>query len=100
MHSESHDKVFIAFQNNDDARPIIEAILDDNPGATVNEMPAMIKIDRPRRLVVRRTTIEEKLGRDFDLQSIHINLISLSGNIDESEDEFILAWSKPGQAQQ
>lgn len=100
MNNDPHDKVFIAFQNNDEARPIIEAILEDNPGATVAEMPAMIKIDRPRRLVVRRTTIEEKIGRDFDLQSIHINLISLSGNIDESEDEFILAWGKPGQAQQ
>jgi phenol hydroxylase P2 protein len=42
--------------------------------------------------VVRRSTIEEKLGREFELQSIHINLISLAGNIDETEDEFILEW--------
>ncbi len=26
------DKVFIALQNNEEARPIIEAILEDNPG--------------------------------------------------------------------
>lgn len=96
MSIEEHNKVFIAFQNNEEARPIIEAIVDDNPDAVVNEMPAMIKIDVPRRLVVRRETIERKLGRPFDLQSIHINLISLAGNIDESEDEFILAWGKPG----
>ncbi len=97
MSLQEHNKVFICFQNNEEARPIIEAIVEDNPGAVVNEMPAMIKIDVPNRLVVRRTSIEEKLGREFDLQSIHINLISLSGNIDESEDEFILAWGKPGQ---
>lgn len=97
MSIEEHNKVFIAFQNNEEARPIIEAIVDDNPDAVVNEMPAMVKIDVPRRLVVRRETIEQKLGRPFDLQSIHINLISLAGNIDESEDEFILAWGTPGQ---
>lgn len=97
MDISGKDKVFIAFQNNDDSRPIIEAILEDNPGATVNEMPALIKIDCPGHLVVRRTSVEEKLGRDFDLQSIHVNLVSLSGNIDETEDEFILAWGKPGQ---
>jgi phenol/toluene 2-monooxygenase (NADH) P2/A2 len=95
MNTAAHDKVFISFQNNEEARPIIEAIIEDNPLAVVTEMPAMIKIDVPQRLVVRRTTIEEKLGRAFDLQSIHINLISLSGNIDESEDEFILAWGRP-----
>lgn len=91
---DQHDKVFISFQNNEEARPIIEAIIEDNPTAIVSEMPAMIKIDVPKRLVVKRLTIEEKLGRAFDLQSIHINLISLSGNIDESEDEFVLAWGK------
>ena len=86
------DKVFIAFQQNEESRPIIEAILQDNPLAVANEQPEMVKIDAPGRLVVRRVTIEEKLGRSFDLQSIHINLISLAGNIDETEDEFILAW--------
>lgn len=88
------DKVFISFQNNEEARPVIDAIMEDNPEAVLSEMPAMVKIDAPMRLVVRRETIENKLGRAFDLQRIHINLISLSGNIDESEDEFILAWGK------
>lgn len=86
------NNVFIAFQNNEEARPIIEAIAEDNPDAVIHELPAMVKIDAPARLVVRRETVSEKAGRDFDLQELHINLISLSGNIDESEDELILAW--------
>jgi phenol hydroxylase P2 protein len=86
------DKVFIALQNTDDARPLVEAILEDNPSAELAEMPAMIKIDAPGRLVIRRETVSEKAGRDFDLMEIHLNLISLSGNIDESDDEFVLAW--------
>ena len=88
----STDKVFISFQNNEEARPLVEAILEDNPAAELAEFPAMVKIDAPGRLVVRRATVSEKAGRDFDLQEIHVNLISLSGNIDESEDEFVLAW--------
>ena len=94
MGIEAQDRVFICFQNNEEARPIIEAIIDDNPQAVVNETPGMIKIDVPKRLVVKRETIEAKIGRAFDLQSMHINLISLSGSIDESEDEFVLAWGK------
>jgi phenol hydroxylase P2 protein len=85
------DKVFIALQNNEEARPIIEAIMEDNPDAVANYTPGMVKIDCEGRLVVKRETVEEKIGRDFDLQEMHINLISLSGNVDEEEDEFVLA---------
>lgn len=87
------DNVFIALQNIPDAHPIIEAIVDDNPDAVVNETPGMVKIDCPGRLVVKRETVEDKLGRDFDLQELHINLISLGGNVDEDDDEFVIAWN-------
>lgn len=86
------DKVFIALQNNADAQPIIEAILEDNPAAVVNETPGMVKIDCPGRLVVRRQTVAEKMGREFDLQEMQVNLISLGGNVDEDDDEFVIAW--------
>jgi phenol hydroxylase P2 protein len=86
--------VFLALQTNEETRPIIEAIERDNPHAVVNRMPAMVKIDAPGRLVLRRSTVEEIMGVDFDLQSFHVNLISLSGNIDESEDELVLEWKK------
>ena len=48
------DSVFIAFQTNDDSRPIIEAIEADNPHAVVNAFPAMVKIDAVGQLVIRR----------------------------------------------
>ena len=85
------DKVFIALQNNEEARPIIEAILEDNPEAVANYTPGMVKIDCEARLVVKRESIEERVGRDFDLQEMQINLISLSGNVEEEEDEFVLS---------
>ncbi len=86
-------KVFIAFQLNDDTRSIIEAILADNPHAVLNEAPAMVKIDAEGSLTIHRSSIEALLGRDFDLQELHLNLISLSGNIDETDDEFTLSWN-------
>lgn len=86
------DKVFIALQNNAEAQPLIEAIVADNPQAVVNESPGMVKIDCPARLVIKRATVAQNIGRDFDLQELHINLISLGGNIDEDDDEFVLSW--------
>jgi len=84
--------VFIALQRNEETRPIIDAILADNPGAQLDEQPAMVKINVPGRLVVRRTTVEQEIGREFDLQELHVNLITLTGHIDESDDEFVLSW--------
>jgi phenol/toluene 2-monooxygenase (NADH) P2/A2 len=86
--------VFLALQTNEDTRPIIEAIERDNPHAVVSRFPAMVKIDAPGRLVLKRETVEDIVGMDFDLQSFHINLISLAGNIDETEDELTLEWKQ------
>jgi phenol/toluene 2-monooxygenase (NADH) P2/A2 len=92
--STAKSNVFLALQTNEDTRPIIEAIERDNPHAVVSRFPAMVKIDAPGRLVLKRETVEDIVGMDFDLQSFHINLISLAGNIDETEDELTLEWKQ------
>jgi phenol/toluene 2-monooxygenase (NADH) P2/A2 len=84
---------FIAFQKNDDSRCIVEAILEDNPGAMVVDQPSMVKIDVPNRLVIKRETVEEKIGRSFDLQELQLHLITISGHLDETDDEFTLSWN-------
>lgn len=84
--------VFIALQATDTARSIVAAIVADNPLAVVTDYPAMVKIDAPGRIVIKRETVEEHLGRKWDPQELHLDLISLSGNIDETEDEFSLEW--------
>jgi len=85
--------VFIALQANEDTRPIIDAIVQDNPTAIVNREPAMVKIDVPNFMTIRRETIEEHIGRAYDLQELQINLITLSGHVDEDEDSFTLRWN-------
>lgn len=84
--------VSITLQNNGDARPIIDAIEADNPNAQIHDYPAMVKIDCPGRLVVKRESIESRVGRDWDLQELHLSMISLSGNVDEDDDEIVIAW--------
>jgi len=84
--------VFIAFQTNEDTRPIVESILADNPHAVLDEQPAMVKINAEDKLVIRRESIEERIGRDFDLQELQVNLITISGHLDEDDDTFTLAW--------
>ena len=80
--------VYLALQNNEDARGIIEAIEEDKPHAEINHFPAMVKIDAKGKLVVNKTTVEEKIGREWDPQEIHVSLISLSGNVVEEDDSF------------
>lgn len=85
-------KVFIAFQANEEARPIVDAILRDNPHAEAVYSPGLVKIDAPRTLVVNRRTIEDETGQDFDLQQLQVNLITLSGNVEETDDSLTLTW--------
>lgn len=85
--------VFIAFQTNEETRGIIDAIVQDNPNVIINQQPAMVKLDAPGSLTIRRETVEDKIGRAFDLQELHVHLITLSGHISETDDEFTLSWA-------
>ena len=84
----SEKMVFLALQDNEDARPIREAIEADNPLAVITQFPGVYKIDAPGRLVINRESVEERIGRAWNPQDIHLSLVTLSGNIDETEDYF------------
>ena len=85
--------VFIAFQHNEESRPVVDAIVADNPTAVVTHPTGLVKIDLPNRLQIRRETIEAQTGRPYDLQQLHVNLVTLSGHIDEDDDQLTLSWS-------
>lgn len=86
-------KVYLALQDNDDSRYIVEAIAEDNPDATINHMPAMIRIENEGSLVIKRETVEDKMGRDWDVQELQLNMITLGGNVEEDEDQFSIHWN-------
>ncbi len=85
--------VFIAFQDNEDSRPIIEAILADNATAQATYPTGLVKIIAPGSLVINRESIEALIGRTFNLQQIQVNLVTLSGHITEDDDQFSLSWT-------
>lgn len=82
----------ITLLHNDDARPIIEAIMADNPGVRVLNMPGAVKLDCDGEIVVKRASVEQRIGRNWDPQEIHLVLISMAGNLDEDDDRFALSW--------
>ncbi|MBT3010839.1 MAG: MmoB/DmpM family protein [Candidatus Thiodiazotropha sp. (ex Lucina aurantia)] len=84
--------VSITLQNNDEARPVIESILHDNPSASANYMPGAVKIDCPERLVVKAGSVSERIGRDWDPQEIHLTIVSMGGSLDEDDEELVLSW--------
>lgn len=90
--SDKKNTVFLIVQDNEDARPIIEAVEQDNPEANIQYEPGMVRMEGAGQLVVNRETVEEQIGREWDVQELHLVLVSLAGNVDEDEDKFELSW--------
>jgi len=86
-------KVMIGLQDNDESRYIVAAIEEDNPTAVVHYEPAIIRVENEGSLQINRETVEEHMGCDWVVQSLHVNLVTLTGNIDEDDDYFRLQWN-------
>lgn len=85
-------KVFLALQAVEETRMIVNAIVEDNPHAVVEQQPAMIKIEAEGQLEIMAETVSTHLGRDWDPQELQLVLISLAGNVDEDYDYFKIYW--------
>lgn len=86
-------KVYICLQDNDMSRYVVAAIEADNPTAKIIYQPAMIRIECEGELIVRRETVEAEYGQSWDVQELHLSLITLGGNVDEDEEYFRLHWN-------
>ena len=80
-------------QATEDGRAIAEAIREDNKGVIITNKPAMIQIERAERITVKASTVSEALGRDWEPEELQLVLISLGGQIEETDDEFIVYWN-------
>lgn len=85
--------VLIAFQDNEESRYIVQAIEQDNPDATVTYEPAMIRIENEKSITINKDTVSEMMGNEWEVQSIHVNLLTLTGHIDEDDDYFTVSWN-------
>lgn len=86
--------VYLNLQDNDYSRGIVDAIVQDNPGADIQRHPSMIRIEAEGRLDIRRETVESITGSPWDIQEMLMYVITLGGNVEEEDDRFSLHWKK------
>jgi len=78
---------------NEDTHRLVQAIEHDNPEATVRHLPGLVKITVPGRLVIRRETVEQRLGRDWETHEFQLAIVSYYGHIkDWDDDEIVISW--------
>jgi toluene monooxygenase system protein D len=76
--------------------PVIETAQIDNPGKEirVNDKRAYVRIEADDELILTRETLEEQLGRPFNMQELEINLASFAGQILADEDQILFYFEK------
>lgn len=81
-------------ESDEESRAVATAIERDNPGSVVRHMPGLVKIQAPGRLVVRRSSVEELLGRPWETAAFQLAIVSYYGHVDEwDDDEIVIKWS-------
>jgi phenol hydroxylase P2 protein len=80
-------------ESGEDVRRMVNAIEKDNPGMRVTHMPGLIKVNSPGKLVIKRETIEDELGREWETHEFQLSIVSYYGNIsDYDDDEIVISW--------
>ena len=74
---------------------IIAAIQEDNEGVVVDDYMVYKKVKAPGKMILKRETVEENLGTDFDMDRVHIVMSSCFGFItDWDEEQIIIEWAE------
>jgi phenol hydroxylase P2 protein len=85
--------VGVDLQDSEESRPLLEAIEEDNPEANLLRMPGLVKVQAPRELVIRRETVEQRMGREWETHEFQMNIVSYSGHIAVwDDDEIVIKW--------
>lgn len=80
-------------ESGEDVRRMVSAIEKDNPGMRVTHLPGLIKVNSPGKLVIKRETIEDELGREWETHEFQLSIVSYYGNIsDYDDDEIVISW--------
>ena len=93
MTTTAERPVGVDIQENEQNRPVVEAIEADNADATVTHMPGLVRVTSPGRLVINRESVEERLGREWETHEFQLAIISYFGHIKEwDDDQILIAW--------
>jgi phenol/toluene 2-monooxygenase (NADH) P2/A2 len=80
-------------ESGDDTRLIVQAIEQDNPAAAVTYLPGIVTIKVPGALTIRRSTVEAKLGHEWETHEFQLSIVSYLGHISSwDDDEIVISW--------
>jgi len=84
-----NNRVGPIFRSGEIANAAIEAVKVDNQGKKINveDRTAYVRIDTDGELILQRETMEEMLGRPFEIRELEIDLSSFAGQIEISADQ-------------
>lgn len=86
-------QVGVDLQDSEETRGLVEAIEDDNPDVTLRRMPGLVKLQTPGQLVIRRESVEARVGREWETHEFQLSIVSYSGNIAKwDDDEIVIKW--------
>jgi toluene monooxygenase system protein D len=70
------------------AEAVAQAAREDNPDREirVDDKRAYLRIDTDGEMVIRRTTVEQALGRPFRMSELEVDLSSFAGRIENTPD--------------
>ena len=95
-HSHENNRVGPILRSGDVANAAVEAIEIDNPGKDikVEDKLAYIRISVDNECILKRETMEEMLGRPFEMRELEINLSSFAGHIETNSDQARFYFNK------
>jgi toluene monooxygenase system protein D len=78
------------------SKAVIEAAKEDNPDReiVVDDHTAYVRISTDSELVIRRATLEEALGRPFQMAELELNLATFAGRIETTQEQVRFYLSK------
>ncbi len=78
------------------AKAVAEAAEIDNPGRTitVDDKVAYVRVSTDGEMLLRRSTIEEMLGKPFRMSELEIELSSFAGRIDMGQEQVRFYFEK------
>ncbi|AEI82634.1 toluene-4-monooxygenase system protein D (plasmid) [Cupriavidus necator N-1] len=91
-----NNRVGPVLRGSDITAGVIEAAREDNPGKDIriDDKVAYVRIDTDGELILRRSTLEEALGRPFKMSELEVNLSSFAGRIEISDDQVRFYYEK------
>lgn len=80
----------------DVALAVAEAAEIDNPDKDikVSDQTAYLRISCEQEMIIRRDTIEECLGKHFEMRELEINMASFAGQIQSTTDSVRFYFDK------